>query len=162
MDEIILISRDNKRFLISLKAGEQFIYICWLAVILLLIHLYSERFDTRPRKASLSKYVCNFKEMFESEPNVHCSRVSSNCLAKVVEFLNRHEQEPMKTINTPLIDHTFEGVVKQQWYRDYIDVNDQLLSEMLAAADFMDIGEYFLFVVWGHAILTQTNTFYSF
>jgi len=115
---------------------------------LLLIHLYSERFDTRPRKASLSKYVCNIKEMFESEPSVLCSKVSSDCLAKVVEFLNRHEQEPMKNINTPLIDHTFEGVVKQQWYRDYIiDVDDQLLSEMIDAANFMEIGEYFLFVV---------------
>ncbi|KAL7502472.1 hypothetical protein ACHAXN_000648 [Cyclotella atomus] len=47
----------------------------------------------------------------------------------------------MKKINTPLIDHTFEGVVKQQWYRDYVEVDDLLLSEMLAAADFMDIGD---------------------
>lgn len=117
---------------------------------LLVIYPYSERFDTRPGKASLSKYVCTlFDEMFESQPSVHCSRVSSNCLAKVVEFLNHHEREPMKKINTPLIDHTFEGVVKQQWYRDYVEVDDLLLSEMLAAADFMDIGEYSLFVAWG-------------
>lgn len=55
----------------------------------------------------------------------------------------------MKKINTPLIDHTFEGVVKQQWYRDYVEVNDQLLSEMYAAADFMNIGEYILLVAGG-------------
>ena len=64
-------------------------------------------------------------------------------------YQHHHEQEPMKKINTPLIDHTFEGVVKQQWYRDYVEVDDLLLSEMLAAADFMDIGEYSLFVAWG-------------
>ena len=118
--------------------------------LLVILYPYSERFDTRPGKASLSKYVCTlFDEMFESQPSVHCSRVSSNCLAKVVEFLNHHEREPMKKINTPLIDHTFEGVVKQQWYRDYVEVDDLLLSEMLAAADFMDIGEYSLLVAWG-------------
>lgn len=126
------------------------LYICAGSLwCLLLIYLYSERFDTLPWKASLSKYVCTFDETFESEPSVPCSRVSSNVLAKVVEFLTHHEREPMKKINTPLIDHTFEGVVKQQWYRDYVEVDDLLLSEMLAAADFMDIGEYFLFVAWG-------------
>ena len=75
-------------------------------------------------------------EMYKSETSVKCSKVASNCLAKVVEFLNHHDHEPMKKINTPLIDHTFEGVVKQQWYRDYVEVYDQLLSEMYASADF--------------------------
>lgn len=93
----------------------------------------------------MSEYVCTFDETFKSEPSVLCSRVSSNVLAKVVEFLNHHEREPMKKIDTPLIDHTFEGVVKQQWYRDYVEVDDLLLSEMFAAADFMNIGEHFSF-----------------
>jgi hypothetical protein len=36
-------------------------------------------------------------------------------------------------------------------------VDDLLLSEMFAAADFMDIGEYILLVAWEdrHAILTR-------
>ena len=89
----------------------------------------------------MSKYVRDIDEAYESETSVNCSRVSSNCLAKVVEFLNHHKKEPMKKITTPLIDHTFEGVVKQQWYRDYVQVDDLLLSEMLAAANFMGIGE---------------------
>ena len=63
----------------------------------------------------------------------------------------------MKKINTPLIDHTFEGVVKQQWYRDYVEVDDLLLSEMLAAANFMDIGEYSLFVAWGQTCNPNPN-----
>ena len=91
-------------------------------------------------------------EMCEPETSVkcvECSRVAPNCLAKVVEFLNHHDHEPMKKIYTPLIDHTFEGVVKQQWYRDYVEVNDQLLSEMYAAADFMYISEYILLVAGG-------------
>ena len=91
-------------------------------------------------------------EMCEPETSVkcvECSRVASNCLAKVVEFLNHHDHEPMKMIYTPLIDHTFEGVVKQQWYRDYVEVDGLLLSEMFAAADFMNIGEYILFVAGG-------------
>lgn len=88
-------------------------------------------------------------DMFESQPSVYLPRVSSNCLAKVVEFLNHHEREPMKKIVTPLIDHTLEGVVKQQWYRDYVEVDDLLLSEMYAAANYMIIGEYSLFVARG-------------
>jgi hypothetical protein len=68
--------------------------------------------------------------------------VSSNCLGKVVEFLNHYEREAMKTIKTPLVDHTFEGVVKQTWYREYVQVMDDiLLSDMIDAAKFMDIGE---------------------
>lgn len=86
--------------------------------------------------------VCEFDELYElGEASIPCSRVSTKCLAKVVEFLNHHEREPMKKITTPLIDHTFEGVVQQQWYRDYVQVDDLQLSELIAAANFMDIGE---------------------
>ena len=149
-EEIILISRDNKRFPISLKAGEQCKDICWHQCALDYSSIFILNVLTHVSgKASLSKYVRDIDEAYESETSVNCSRVSSNCLAKVVEFLNHHEREPMKKINTPLIDHTFEGVVKQQWYRDYVEVDDLLLSEMFAAADFMDIGEYILFVAGG-------------
>ena len=93
-------------------------------------------------QAKLSKLVCEFDEIYDfEEAKFTCKKVSSNCLAKVVEFLNHYEREPMKTIATPLIDHTFEGVVKQKWYRDYVKLDGQLLSQLLNAAHYMDIGE---------------------
>jgi hypothetical protein len=74
--------------------------------------------------------------------DVEISKVDSACLAKVVEFLKHHHEEPMTEIKTPLEDNTFEGVVKQEWYRKFVTgIDRSLLFELLMAANFMSIRE---------------------
>lgn len=110
-------------------------------LIVLTVLFHSKRYAACPAIAKLSGFVRSLDEIFGCF-TIECSRVSSNCLGKVVEFLNHYEREAMKTIKTPLVDHTFEGIVKQTWYREYVKVMDDiLLSDMIDAAKFMDIGE---------------------
>lgn len=59
-----------------------------------------------------------------------------------MEFLVHHLEEPLAEINTPLEDNTFDGVVKQQFYRDFVKGVDQpMLFDLVTAANFMAIRE---------------------
>eukprot|EP00956_Cyclotella_meneghiniana_P042714 scaffold249306_cov73-Cyclotella_meneghiniana.AAC.1 len=92
--------------------------------------------------AKLSQLVSDATEKFsesESTPPVEILKVESECLAKVVEFLNHYEKEPLEEIKTPLADNTFEGVVKQDWYRDFVAVDNPMLFDLVTAANFMAI-----------------------
>jgi hypothetical protein len=61
----------------------------------------------------------------------------------VVDFLKHHEIEPMTEITTPLSDNNFDGVVTQEWYRDFIKGLDQsMLFDLVTAANFMAIREW--------------------
>lgn len=59
-----------------------------------------------------------------------------------MEFLVHHLEEPLAEIKTPLEDNTFDGVVKQQFYRDFVKGVDQpMLFDLVTAANFMAIRE---------------------
>ena len=118
-------------------------------------HAYHPRlYSTSKMAAKLSQLVSDATEKFsesESTPPVEILKVESECLAKVVEFLNHYEKEPLEEIKTPLADNTFEGVVKQDWYRDFVAVDNPMLFDLVTAANFMAIREYsfvLIFRVW--------------
>ncbi len=78
-----------------------------------------------------------------SPEDVELIKVESACLEKVVDFLKHHEIEPMIEITTPLSDNNFDGVVTQEWYRDFIKGLDQsMLFDLVTAANFMAIREW--------------------
>ena len=75
-----------------------------------------------------------------SPEDVELSKVESVCLEKVVEFLKHYEIEPMMVIRTPLVENTFDGVVTQEWYREFIKGLDQsMLFDLVTAANYMSI-----------------------
>merc|ERR1712127_1146603 len=72
--------------------------------------------------------------------DVEIVKVDTPCLEKVVEFLIHYHKEKLNEIKTPLEDNTFDGVVKQQWYRDFVKGVDQpMLFDLVTAANFMAI-----------------------
>eukprot|EP00581_Thalassiosira_minuscula_P012556 CAMPEP_0183730544 /NCGR_PEP_ID=MMETSP0737-20130205/33114_1 /TAXON_ID=385413 /ORGANISM="Thalassiosira miniscula, Strain CCMP1093" /LENGTH=167 /DNA_ID=CAMNT_0025963067 /DNA_START=136 /DNA_END=636 /DNA_ORIENTATION=- len=65
--------------------------------------------------------------------------VKATVLAKVIEYCTHYKQEePMTTITTPLKSNRIEEIV-QEWYADFVNVDQQLLFELVTAANFMDI-----------------------
>ncbi|CAJ1935995.1 unnamed protein product [Cylindrotheca closterium] len=69
-------------------------------------------------------------------------RVASPCLEKVVEFMKHYDKEKMKEIPTPLGASTFNEVMDQPWYQDFVSdekVNRDMLFSMLSAANFLGI-----------------------
>lgn len=104
--------------------------------------------DAAPLAAKLSQLVSDATEKLEDDPSseshdVEILKVESECLQKVVEFLNHYEEEPLVEITTPLRDNTFEGVVKQEWYRSFVaGVDNAMLFDLVTAANFMAIREF--------------------
>ena len=65
--------------------------------------------------------------------------VKGAVLAKVIEYCTHYTNvEEMTAISTPLKSSKIEEVV-QQWYADYVQVEQVLLFELVTAANFMDI-----------------------
>ena len=115
--------------------------------------------------AKLSQLVSDATEKFTEEetsitpPPIQILKVESECLAKVVEFLNHYETEPLDEITTPLTDNTFEGNVKQEWYREFVTVDNPMLFDLVTAANFMAIREYYficMYMFMNIVILLQT------
>jgi len=96
--------------------------------------------------AKLSKMVeetilCDDSDGDEEEGReVHLPNVRSACLAKVVQFCSHYVMvERMKPIETPLSSGTLEDIVTQPWYRNFVNVEQNVLFELVTAANYMDI-----------------------
>ena len=113
-----------------------------------LFNFPNESNDTQPYKAArLSQVVvdaqCEDDEENEKPDDVDIVKVDSRCLEKVVEFLKHYDEEPLEEIKTPLEENTFDGVVKQKWYQDFVKGVDQpMLFDLVTAANFMSIREF--------------------
>ncbi|KAL3759603.1 hypothetical protein ACHAWU_009750 [Discostella pseudostelligera] len=65
--------------------------------------------------------------------------VRSAVLAKVIEYCTHYKLvEPMTPITTPLKSNRIEEIV-QEWYANFVNVDQTLLFELVTAANFMDI-----------------------
>jgi S-phase kinase-associated protein 1 len=64
--------------------------------------------------------------------------VSANVLQKVIEFCKHYQEEAMTSIQTPLKSSKLEDLV-QQWYADFVKIEKNMLFDLVAAANFMDI-----------------------
>lgn len=79
------------------------------------------------------------EEEEDHEECIDIIKVGSSCLEKVVEFLKHHSEEPMDAIETPLSGNTLDEVVKQNWYRNFIGVEQSMVFELVTAANYMEI-----------------------
>jgi len=64
--------------------------------------------------------------------------VKATVLAKVIEYCTHYKDEPMTTITTPLKSNRVEEIV-QEWYANFVKVEQIMLFELVTAANFMDI-----------------------
>lgn len=136
-----LVSKTGDKFEVSYTAGafdrRKLIVDCWC--------LYSFPLNNACLyTAKLSQLVSDATEKFEdcdTTPPVEILKVESECLAKVIDFLMHYQQDPLEEIKTPLSDNTFNGVVKQPWYREFVAVDNPMLFDLVTAANFMAIRE---------------------
>lgn len=79
------------------------------------------------------------EESSEDELNeIPLPNVKAHVLEKVISFCQHHSEEPMTEIEKPLKSQNMADVV-QQWYADYVNVEQVLLFELILAANYMDI-----------------------
>jgi len=72
------------------------------------------------------------------EQEIPLPNVSSKVLAKVIQFCKQHVKEPMAEIEKPLKSEKMEEVVGK-WDADYVNIEQELLFELILAANYMDI-----------------------
>lgn len=71
-------------------------------------------------------------------PDIPLPNVSGEVLNKVIEFLKHYQEEKMTDIQTPLRSPRLDELV-QEWYANYVKVERNMLFDLVAAANFMDI-----------------------
>lgn len=106
-----------------------------------LVSLEGESFDVPLSVAKMSELV---KTMIDEEQDeeeaqeIPLPNVKSSILAKVIEFQQHYKKEPMNEIEKPLKSANMSEVV-QEWYSNFIAVEQEVLFELILAANYMDI-----------------------
>lgn len=99
-------------------------------------------FELTADAASISDLVRDSLTDAEDDDPIEILRVSSDCLEKVVEFLKHYKEENMKEIPTPLGGSSFNEIMDQKWYQDFVadeNLNREMLFDLLTAANYMGI-----------------------
>eukprot|EP00612_Vaucheria_litorea_P008577 CAMPEP_0171475188 /NCGR_PEP_ID=MMETSP0946-20130122/2858_1 /TAXON_ID=109269 /ORGANISM="Vaucheria litorea, Strain CCMP2940" /LENGTH=142 /DNA_ID=CAMNT_0012005235 /DNA_START=138 /DNA_END=564 /DNA_ORIENTATION=+ len=64
--------------------------------------------------------------------------VRSHTLVKVIEFCKQNTEDPMNDIEKPLKSANIHEVV-QEWYANFVQVEQEHLFELILAGNYMDI-----------------------
>jgi S-phase kinase-associated protein 1 len=89
--------------------------------------------------AKLSKLVENTVEEDDADDlDIPLPNVRTDVLKKVIEYCVHYAEEEMTPIKVPLKSNRIEETV-QEWYAKYCDVEQNMLFELVTAANFMDI-----------------------
>ncbi|CAK4072015.1 unnamed protein product [Aphanomyces euteiches] len=74
----------------------------------------------------------------EEVQEIPLPNVKSSVLSKVIEFCNHHHNNPMQEIEKPLRSGDMHDVVSE-WDASFVDIEQDLLFELILAANYMDI-----------------------
>lgn len=108
-----------------------------------LISNEGDKYEVPLKVARMSNLIQNLSEdVGEDEvedKDFPCPKVSSAILQKVVDYCTHYQEEEMQKIETPLQGETIEEIVKPAWYAEFCKVDREVLFQLVAAANFMDI-----------------------
>jgi S-phase kinase-associated protein 1 len=105
-----------------------------------LVSQEGDNFQVEKKVAKMSELVKTMipDEDDEEQQEIPLPNVKSQILAKVIEFARHYVEEPMNDIEKPLKSANMSEVV-QDWYAQYVDVEQEVLFELILAANYMDI-----------------------
>ncbi|GMI58476.1 hypothetical protein ScalyP_jg1697 [Parmales sp. scaly parma] len=88
--------------------------------------------------SELVKSICEENEDDEEKQEIPLPNVKTVVLAKVIEFCKQYQTEKMSEIEKPLRSAVM-GEVVQEWYANFVNVEQEILFELILAANYMDI-----------------------
>jgi len=103
-----------------------------------LVSQEEEKFEVPRKVALMSELVKTMVEGDKEEKEIPLPNVKATTLSKVVEYMKYHCENPAKEIEKPLKSANMAEVVPQ-WDADFVDVDQELLFELILAANYMDI-----------------------
>lgn len=108
-----------------------------------LISSDNEKFPVPLKVAKMSNMILNNIDEEDEEitdKDFHCLKVNTDVLSKVVEYCTHFQTvDKMNEISTPLNGETVEEIVKQEWYCNFCKVEREMLFNLVAAANYLDI-----------------------
>lgn len=114
------------------------------SVLLNLVSRDGEKFEVTFEIAKISQLIANTLDEDEDEDelderDIAIPNVNASILRKVLEYCTHYRTvEEMTAIESPLKSAKLEELV-QPWYAKYCEVEQNILFELLAAANYMDI-----------------------
>lgn len=105
---------------------------------LFLVSQELESFAVPRRVALLSELVKTMAEGDAAETKIPLPNVKSAVLAKIIQFMKHCADTPPTDIEKPLKSANMAECV-QQWYADYVDVDQEMLFDIILGANYMDI-----------------------
>lgn len=114
------------------------------SVLINLVSRDGERLEVSFEIANISQLIANTFDEDEDEDesderDIAIPNVNASTLRKVLEYCTHYKTvEEMTTIESPLKSAKLEDLV-QPWYAKYCEVEQNILFELLAAANYMDI-----------------------
>lgn len=106
--------------------------------MLKLVSQEEEKVMVKKKVAMMSELVKTMAEGDKEEKEIPLPNVKGTVLKKVVEYMTYHCDNPAKEIDKPLKSSNMAEAVSQ-WDADYVDVDQELLFELILAANYMDI-----------------------
>ena len=110
------------------------------------VHLLPEGKDEL--RVTVSRKAAEMSELIKSMladddddseiPEIPLLEVSSDVLKKVVEFLNKHKDDPMKQISKPITTTILKDIVGE-WDAEFADLEQEPLFKLILAANYLDI-----------------------
>lgn len=101
-------------------------------------------FSVPMRVAKLSNFISIMTDEYDSDndekmEDIPILRVRSHVLDMIVRFMIHYDIDPMVTINKPLVSNNIGDIV-QHWYAVFVGhMNNDMLYEIVNAANYMHI-----------------------
>jgi S-phase kinase-associated protein 1 len=105
---------------------------------LILVSQDAEKFPCPRKVALMSELVKTMADGDKEEREIPLPNVKAAVLSKVTTYMKFHVDNPAKEIEKPLKSANMQEVVSH-WDADFVDVDQELLFELILAANYMDI-----------------------
>lgn len=106
--------------------------------MLQLVSQEGEKVSVTAKVATMSELVKTMAEGDKDEKEIPLPNVKAAVLQKVVQYMRYHADNPAKEIEKPLKSQNMAEAVSK-WDADFVDVDQELLFELILAANYMDI-----------------------
>ncbi len=105
---------------------------------LVLVSQEGEKHSVPKKTAVQSELVKTMSEGDKEENEIPLPNVKSSVLKKIIEYMKYHQDNPAREIEKPLKSANMSEVVSQ-WDADFVDVDQEVLFELILAANYMDV-----------------------
>jgi len=106
--------------------------------VLKLVSQEGEKIEVPKRIAVQSELVKTMSEGDKEENEIPVPNVKSAILRKVIDYMKYHVDNPAREIEKPLKSANMSEVVSQ-WDADFVDIDQEVLFELILAANYMDV-----------------------